>query len=316
MLTVMQTFFTSWLAGIRPSPDHCLPGSIPRPGRLRLPSIVSGLPLLPLPQPPPRAARAMVTLPKVTVQLPLFNEMYVAQRLLESVSRIRYPRDRFEIQVLDDSTDETQEICKRKVAELLPRVTTSSTCTVPTAPASRPARWSTASRAPRVSSCWSSTPTFIPEPDVLERTIHFFSDPKVAMVQVRWDHLNRDYSTLTEVQAMMLDGHFVIEHTARHRSGRFFNFNGTAVACGGKSADYRRRRLAARHPDRGHGICRIAPSSSGWQFIYLPDVVSPAELPVEMNSFKSPAVSAGPRARFRWPRSSCRRSCARTCRGR
>ena len=135
---------------------------------------------------------------------------------------------------------------------------------------------------------------FIPEPDVLERTIHFFSDPKVAMVQVRWDHLNRDYSALTEVQALMLDGHFVIEHTARHRSGRFFNFNGTGgiwrrsaiIDAGGWQHD-----TLTEDMDLSYRA-----QLRGWQFIYLPDVVSPAELPVEMNSFKS--------QQFRWAKGS------------
>lgn len=233
-------------------------------------------------------------LPHVTVQLPLFNEMYVATRLLESVARIHYPKDRFEIQVLDDSTDETQELCRRKVEEL--RQTGINIVYI-----HRTDR--TGFKAGALANGLLTAKgefvlvfdaDFLPEPDVIERTIHFFSDPKVAMVQVRWDHLNRDYSTLTEVQALMLDGHFVIEHTARHRSGRFFNFNGTAgiwrrsaiIDAGGWQHD-----TLTEDMDLSYRA-----QLRGWQFIYLPDVVSPAELPVEMNSFKS--------QQFRWAKGS------------
>jgi hypothetical protein len=135
---------------------------------------------------------------------------------------------------------------------------------------------------------------FLPPADIVERTVHFFTDERVGMVQARWDHVNRDYSRLTELQAMMLDGHFVIEHTARHRSGRFFNFNGTAGIwrraaiddAGGWSHD-----TLTEDMDLSYRA-----QLRGWQFVYLKDVVSPAELPVEMNAFKS--------QQFRWAKGS------------
>ena len=242
----------------------------------------------------PEPLGRMVILPKVTVQLPLFNEMYVAQRLLEAVSRIRYPRERFEIQVLDDSTDETQEICKRKVAELAAQGHNIVYVHRTDRTGFKAGALEHGLKSAQGEFVLVFDADFIPEPDVLERTIHFFSDPKVAMVQVRWDHLNRDYSALTEVQALMLDGHFVIEHTARHRSGRFFNFNGTGgiwrrsaiIDAGGWQHD-----TLTEDMDLSYRA-----QLRGWQFIYLPDVVSPAELPVEMNSFKS--------QQFRWAKGS------------
>jgi cellulose synthase/poly-beta-1,6-N-acetylglucosamine synthase-like glycosyltransferase len=233
-------------------------------------------------------------LPIVTVQLPLFNEMYVAQRLLDQVARMRYPRDRFEIQVLDDSTDETQEICKSKVEELRKTGLDINYIHRVDRTGFKAGALANGLHTAKGEFVLVFDADFLPEPDILERTIHFFSDPKVGMVQVRWDHLNRDYSTLTEVQALMLDGHFVIEHTARHRSGRFFNFNGTAGIwrrsaisdAGGWSHD-----TLTEDMDLSYRA-----QLKGWQFIYLPDVVSPAELPVEMNSFKS--------QQFRWAKGS------------
>ena len=135
---------------------------------------------------------------------------------------------------------------------------------------------------------------FVAPPDILEKTLDHFTDPKVGMVQARWGHLNRDYSLLTEVQAMMLDGHFIMEHGARNRSGRFFNFNGTAGI-------WRRAAIADaggwQHDTLTEDIdlCYRA-QLRGWRFVYLPDIVAPAELPVEMNAFKS--------QQFRWAKGS------------
>ena len=171
------------------------------------------------------------------MQLPLFNEMYVVERLLDAVVGIRYPRDRFQVQVLDDSTDETQEICQRKVAELRARIPELDIEYI-----HRNDR--TGFKAGALENGLHTAKgelilifdaDFLPQPDMLERTVDHFVDPKVAMVQCRWEHLNRDFSALTEAQALMLDGHFVMEHAGRAWSGRFFNFNGTA-GCGGASA--------------------------------------------------------------------------------
>ncbi len=233
-------------------------------------------------------------LPKVTVQLPLFNEMYVAPRLLDAVARIRYPRDRFEVQVLDDSTDETQEICRKKVEELCGTGLDIVYIHRTDRTGFKAGALENGLKTAKGEYVLVFDADFLPEPDVLERTIHFFSDPKVGMVQVRWEHLNRDYSRLTELQALLLDGHFVIEHTARHRSGRFFNFNGTAGI-------WRRSAIQDAGGWQHDTLTEDMDLSyraqlRGWQFVYLPDVVSPAELPVEMNSFKS--------QQFRWAKGS------------
>lgn len=233
-------------------------------------------------------------LPTVTIQLPLFNEMYVAPRLLDAVAQIAYPRDRLEIQVLDDSTDETQTICRAKVDELrasgldiryIHRVDRTGF---------KAGALENGLKTARGELVMVFDADFLPPPDILERMVHFFTDERVGMVQARWDHVNRDYSRLTELQAMMLDGHFVIEHTARHRSGRFFNFNGTAGIwrraaiddAGGWSHD-----TLTEDMDLSYRA-----QLRGWEFVYLKDVVSPAELPVEMNAFKS--------QQFRWAKGS------------
>ena len=161
------------------------------------------------------------SLPRVTMQLPIFNEIYVVERLLKSVSEIDYPRDLLQIQVLDDSTDDTCEITASCVGELR----------------SRGFDVELIHRVDRVGfkagalegGLASATGDFIcildadfvPQPELLKRTVHFFTDPKVGMIQTRWGHLNRCYSMLTRVQAMFLDGHLLLEQTARSRSGRF-----------------------------------------------------------------------------------------------
>jgi cellulose synthase/poly-beta-1,6-N-acetylglucosamine synthase-like glycosyltransferase len=242
------------------------------------------------PQPKSRFA----DLPRVTVQLPLFNEMYVAPRLLDAVARIDWPRDRLEIQVLDDSTDETQEICRAKVAEIAATGLDIKYIHRVDRTGFKAGALESGLAVARGEFVLVFDADFLPAPSILHDTVHFFTDEKVGMVQVRWGHVNRDFSRLTQVQALMLDGHFVIEHTARNRSGRFFNFNGTAgiwrrVAigdAGGWSHD-----TLTEDMDLSYRA-----QLKGWQFVYLPDVVSDAELPVEMNSFKS--------QQFRWAKGS------------
>jgi cellulose synthase/poly-beta-1,6-N-acetylglucosamine synthase-like glycosyltransferase len=232
--------------------------------------------------------------PVVTIQLPLFNEMYVAARLLDAVAGIDYPRELLEIQVLDDSTDETQSICRAKVDEL--KATGLDIVYIHRTDRTgfKAGALENGLKSARGEFVMVFDADFLPPADIVDRTIHFFTDEKVGMVQVRWEHVNRDYSRLTELQAMMLDGHFVIEHTARHRSGRFFNFNGTAGVwrrtaifdAGGWSHD-----TLTEDMDLSYRA-----QLKGWEFIYLKDVVSPAELPVEMNAFKS--------QQFRWAKGS------------
>jgi cellulose synthase/poly-beta-1,6-N-acetylglucosamine synthase-like glycosyltransferase len=242
----------------------------------------------------PKETACFRVLPPVTVQLPLFNEMYVAARLLDAVAKIDYPRDRLEIQVLDDSTDETQDICRAKVAELAGGGLDIKYLHRADRTGFKAGALENGLKSARGEYVLVFDADFVPGADILMKTIQFFTDDRVGMVQVRWDHVNRDYSLLTEMEAMMLDGHFVIEHTARHRSGRFFNFNGTAGIwrrsaiddAGGWSHD-----TLTEDMDLSYRA-----QLRGWQFIYLKDVVSPAELPVEMNSFKS--------QQFRWAKGS------------
>jgi len=244
----------------------------------------------------PRPAGAFADLPAVTVQLPLYNEMYVAERLLEAVAAIRYPRDRFQVQVLDDSTDETTEICRRKIAELQRRMPALDIEYV-----HRIDRTGFKAGALENGLCTAKgelmlifDADFVPPADVLERTVNHFVDPKVAVVQCRWEHINRDFSALTEAQGLMLDGHFIMEHAGRNRSGRFFNFNGTAgiwrraaiVDAGGWQHD-----TLTEDMDLSYRA-----QLRGWRFVYLPEIAAPAELPVDMAAFKA--------QQFRWAKGS------------
>jgi cellulose synthase/poly-beta-1,6-N-acetylglucosamine synthase-like glycosyltransferase len=223
--------------------------------------------------------------PVITVQLPLFNEMYVVERLLKSVSELDYPRELLQIQVLDDSTDETQELtasCVRGLVargfdvELIHRVNR-----VGYKAGALEAGLDTA----RGDFVCILDADFVPQPELLKATVHFFTDPKVGMIQTRWGHINRGYSLLTRVQAMFLDGHLLLEQVARSRSGRFFNFNGTAglwrKSCITESGGWQHDTLT-EDLDLSYRA-----QLEGWKFVFLTDVVTPAELPVDMNGFKS-----------------------------
>ncbi len=201
----------------------------------------------------PTPKGSLAQLPRVTIQLPVFNEMYVVERLIEAVCRIDYPRELLEIQVLDDSTDETCAIARAAV-ERHRRAGRRHHLHPPraTGRASRPGALENGLLAAKGEFVAVFDADFVPAPDFLERTVPFFADAKVGMVQVRWGHLNREFSILTQAQSIFLDGHFIIEHTARNRSGCFFNFNGTA-GIWRREHHRRRRRLAARHAHRGPG---------------------------------------------------------------
>jgi cellulose synthase/poly-beta-1,6-N-acetylglucosamine synthase-like glycosyltransferase len=167
-------------------------------------------------------------LPVVTVQLPIFNEVYVVERLLRSVSKLDYPRDRLQIQVLDDSTDDTREITADCAAELRKRGFDVELIHRADRTGFKAGALERGLATARGEFVCILDADFVPPPHLLRKTVDFFTDPKVGMIQTRWGHLNRGYSLLTRVQAMFLDGHLVLEQTARSRSGRFFNFNGTA----------------------------------------------------------------------------------------
>lgn len=233
-------------------------------------------------------------LPPVTIQLPIYNEVYVVERLLDAVARLDYPRDRLEIQVLDDSTDETTALVAEKVAALR-----AAGLDIHHLRRARRAGYKAGALANGLTRARGEfiaifDADFLPGPDFLQRTIHYFTDPRVGMVQTRWGHINRDYSVLTQVQSIFLDGHFVLEHTARHRSGRFFNFNGTGgiwrraaiVDAGGWHYDTLTEDLDLSYRAQ----------LRGWKFVFLKDVVAPAEVPVEINAFKS--------QQFRWAKGS------------
>jgi len=230
---------------------------------------------LPLPDP----------LPVVTIQLPLYNEMYVADRLIESVCRIEYPRDRLEIQVLDDSTDETRAIAESAVRRLAAQGIDIKYLHRTDRRGFKAGALEEGLKVARGEFIGIFDADFIPTSDFLLRVVPQFADRQVAMVQARWGHINQDYSLLTKIQSILLDGHFVLEHGARFRSGRFFNFNGTAGVW---------RRIAIddaggwQHDTLTEDLdLSYRAQLRGWRFIFIPDLIAPAEVPVEMNGFKS-----------------------------
>ncbi|MFN0152103.1 MAG: cellulose synthase family protein [bacterium] len=223
--------------------------------------------------------------PFVTVQLPVYNEFYVVERLIRAACAFDYPRDRFEVQVLDDSSDETVGLVRRVCAE-------ESAAGVNISHVRRGSRVGfkagalahglTLARGELIAIFDAD---FIPTPDFLRATVPHFADERLGLVQLRWEHVNRRYSRLTELQAILLDGHFVIEQSARHRSGSFFNFNGTAgvwrkaAICdaGGWQHDTLTEDLDLSYRAQ----------LRGWRFLFVPERDVPAELPVEMRAFKS-----------------------------
>ncbi|HXV77486.1 MAG TPA: cellulose synthase family protein [Candidatus Polarisedimenticolaceae bacterium] len=224
-------------------------------------------------------------LPPLTVQLPLFNEMYVVERLIDAVCALDYPRDRLEIQVLDDSTDETTALVRRKVEQKVGEGFDIVHLCRTDRGGFKAGALETGQRRAKGELIAVFDADFVPRPDFARQLVHHFVDPRVGMVQARWGHLNADHSPLTRVQSMLLDGHFVIEHTARNRSGRFFNFNGTAgiwrreciVDAGGWQHDTLTEDLDLSYRAQ----------LGGWRFVFVNEHVAPAELPIEIGSFKS-----------------------------
>ncbi len=229
-------------------------------------------------------ARRWERLPRVTIQLPIFNERFVVDRLIESVCRIEYPPERLEIQVLDDSTDETVEAARAAVeryAALGHPITYHHRTNREGYKAGALAAGLEKATGEFVAIFDAD---FLPQSDFLERTIHYFTDPAIGMVQGRWTFINRNYSFLTQVQAILLDGHFILEHGARYRSGCFFNFNGTAGV-------WRRQAIEDGGGWQHDTLTEDTDLSyraqlAGWKFMYLPQVECASELPVEMNAFK------------------------------
>jgi cellulose synthase/poly-beta-1,6-N-acetylglucosamine synthase-like glycosyltransferase len=227
----------------------------------------------------------MTEWPRVTVQLPIYNERYVIERLVEAIAQFDYPRELLDIQVLDDSTDETQEVARNCVER-------HQALGVPITYIHRDNRegYKAGALQEGLKSAKGEfvaifDADFIPPADFLRRTVPYFGDAKLAMVQTRWSYVNRHYSALTEVEAILLDGHFVIEHCSRYRSGLFFNFNGTAGIwrrCAIEDAGGWQHDTLTEDTDLSYRA-----QIRGWHFLYLPDIDCPSELPVEMNAFKS-----------------------------
>ena len=230
------------------------------------------------------------TVPTVTVQLPIFNEATVVARLLNGVESIDYPRDRLEIQVLDDSTDETRHIAQRKVDELRDRgldikyVRRSDRVGYKAGALD----FGLQSASGELIAIFDAD--FIPQPGFLKSIVGHFDDPAVGMVQTRWGHINREVGLLTRVQALMLDGHHLVENQARFGAGCFFNFSGTGGIWRRKAID---EAGGWQHDTLTEDLdLSYRAQLVGWKFIYRPDVVTPSELPEDMSALRA--------QQFRW----------------
>jgi cellulose synthase/poly-beta-1,6-N-acetylglucosamine synthase-like glycosyltransferase len=223
-------------------------------------------------------------LPPVTIQLPLYNERYVVERLIDEVTKIEYPKRLLQIQVLDDSTDDTHPFAEALVERY-------RALGFPIEYHHRLNREGFKAGALQEGLRTATgeliaifDADFVPPPDFLLRTVHYFTDSTVGLVQTRWSYLNRGYNFLTEVEALLLDGHFILEHGARSRAGYFFNFNGTAGIL--------RRRMIDEAGGWQHDTLTEDSDLSyraqlkGWRFVYLPGLDCPSELPVEMHGFQ------------------------------
>lgn len=238
--------------------------------------------------------------PVVTVQLPVFNERYVAARLIHSVSKLDYPKDRLEIQVLDDSTDETLEIVDFQVNGLVSEGFNITCLRRQNRVGFKAGALAEGFRQSHGEYFAVLDADFLPPPDFLRRTIPLFSSHEtgealpVAFIQARWSHINREYSFLTRLQSLAIDAHFLVEQTARSRGGYWFNFNGTAgVWCrqaieeaGGWTADTLTEDLDLSY----------RAFLNNWQAIYLDDLEVPAELPVSFAAYR--------KQQYRWARGS------------
>ncbi|MBK7632129.1 MAG: glycosyltransferase [Ignavibacteriales bacterium] len=226
----------------------------------------------------------------VTIQLPLYNEMYVIERLIDSVCEIDYPKDKMEIQVLDDSTDETTSI----VAKAVEAKQKEGFDIVHIRRGSREGYKAGAlkegMKIAKGEFIAIFDADFIPQKEFLKKTLSYFTDDKVGMVQSRWEHLNGDYSIITKAQALALDGHFVIEQTVRNKSGFFINFNGTGGVWRKKCIED----AGNWHADTLTEDLDLSYRAQliGWRFVFLKDFTSPAELPSEINALKA--------QQFRW----------------
>ncbi len=227
---------------------------------------------------------------KVTIQLPLYNELYVVDRLINAVCEIDYPKDKMEIQVLDDSTDETVQITAKIVEEKKREGFDIKHIRRNSREGFKAGALKEGMKTAKGEFIAIFDADFIPQKEFLKKTLSFFPDEKVGMVQTRWEHINGDYSILTKAQALALDGHFVIEQTVRNKAGFFINFNGTGGV-------WRKKCIVDAGNWDGDTLTEDLDLSYraqliGWRFVFLKDFTSPAELPSEINALKS--------QQFRW----------------
>jgi cellulose synthase/poly-beta-1,6-N-acetylglucosamine synthase-like glycosyltransferase len=229
-------------------------------------------------------------LPKVTIQIPLFNEPVVAERLVRKICEIKYPIDKLEIQVLDDSTDNTQEILKAVVAEYAAKNFNIKYIHRVDRSGYKAGALKAGLEVAEGEFVAIFDADFLPNPDFLMKTVPHFMNPEIGMVQTRWEHLNEEYSYLTKAQALALDGHFALEQEVRFKSGFFINFNGTA-GIWRKSCIYD---AGNWQPDTLTEDLDLSYRAQlkGWKFVYLNEVTSPAELPADINALKT--------QQFRW----------------
>ncbi|MFP4353714.1 MAG: glycosyltransferase [Phycisphaerae bacterium] len=228
--------------------------------------------------------------PAVTIQLPMFNEQHVASRIIKQACKIDYPRQKLQIQVLDDSTDSTTEIARAAADEMRARGFDIEFIHRDNREGYKAGALANGLKTAKGEFVTIFDADFVPESWFLKRSLPYFTNEKVCVVQTRWEHLNRDQSLLTRSQAIFLDGHFAIEHVARNRSERFMAFNGTA-------GTWRREAIADaggwRHDTLTEDLdLSYRAQLRGWKFVFLPELTSPAELPPEMHAFKA--------QQFRW----------------
>jgi cellulose synthase/poly-beta-1,6-N-acetylglucosamine synthase-like glycosyltransferase len=235
--------------------------------------------------PQPLGKLAEEDLPRITVQLPLFNELYVVERLLKAVTAIDYPREKLEIQVLDDSTDETTNVAEAVVAKYAQQGFDIHYIHRSDRTGFKAGALENGNKTAKGDLLAIFDADFVPKPDCLRKLVDFFTDPLVGCAQMRWAHINGNYNLLTRLQTIMLDGHFVVEQTTRNRTGGFFNFNGTAGI-------WRRQAIELSGGWQHDTLTEDTDLSfraqlMGWRFVYLLDEESPAEIPVEINAFKA-----------------------------
>ena len=229
-------------------------------------------------------------IPTVTVQLPIYNEKYVVGRLLENIARLEYPRNMLEIQVLDDSTDDSVEETAARIRELQQTGLDIQHIRRENREGFKAGALKEGLKIARGEFIAIFDADFLPDPDWLKKTVPYFKDPEIGVVQTRWGHINRDYSTLTRIQAFALDAHFTLEQVGRNAKGHFINFNGTAGI-------WRKACILDAGNWEGDTLTEDLDLSyraqlKNWKFKYLEDVETPAELPV--------VISAARSQQFRW----------------